>query len=150
MNMSTRVLNTLYGRRKLSIDPAKYFAVRIQDGYADPVTREQFLEAVDRVGGTARLLKKLAAAGLRDTSGRVCDSTRNGRIAKAIGTKLADAKQMQSDFDAFVRQLIFSDQHAFFLVEQTRKAIAEAIEAIHAALEKIDRYSENKSLLLTG
>jgi len=137
MNLSTRVLKTLFGRRTKSIDPARHFAVHIQNGYADPITREQFLIAVNRMGGTASLLKKLAATGVRYASRESgsCDQ----RLAKAIGLKLTEAQKMHSEFEAFVQQLIFSDQNAFSIIEQARKDMAEAIEAINAALAAIDR-----------
>ena len=137
MNISTRVLKTLSGRRKQSIDPAKHFAVRIRDGYAVPVTREQFLSAVHRVGGTASLLKKIAAAGLRQASEPAARCDRH--LVQAMGSRLAEAERMQSDFDIFVRQLIFSDQNAFRVVEPARKAIAEAIVAFRTALAAINR-----------
>ncbi|MEM9105843.1 MAG: hypothetical protein AAGC96_09310 [Pseudomonadota bacterium] len=150
MNMSTRVLSPLYKRRKQSIDPAKHFAVRVHNGYAEPMTREQFLDVVHQVSGTSRLLKKLAVASLRDMPQQFNSDNRIGKLAVAIEAKLADAKRMQSDFDALVRQLIFSDQHAFSLLEQTRTAMTEAIEAIHAALDKISRLPERNALPLTG
>ena len=139
MTISTRVMKTLSGRRMLSIDPAKHFAVHIQDGYADPVTREQFLAAIHMMGGSASLLKKLAAASMRDACTQCETGKCNLRLAQALGRKLADAQTLQCEFETFIKQLIFSDQNAFSVVEQARKGMAEAIEAIRVALAAIDR-----------
>ena len=139
--MSARVFQNFPGRRRQSIDPARHFAVRIRDGYAVPVSREQFLAAVHRVSGTASLLKKIAAAGMRDAAGRVETRDGNRRLLAAIGERLAHAEKMQSAFESFVRQLIFGDQMAFADVERARKGMAEAIDEIRTALAALDRTS---------
>jgi hypothetical protein len=145
MNISARVFQNFPGRRRQSIDPARHFAVRIRNGYADPVSREQFLSAVHRVGGMASLLKKIAAAGMRDAARRVEARDGNKPLRAAIAEKLAHAQKMQSDFEAFVRQLIFGDQTAFAAVEQARKGMAEAIDEIKHALAALDRTSSGST-----
>ena len=138
MTVSTRVFQTFSGRRRHTVDPSRHFAVRIKDGGAAPVSREQFLNIVHRVQGTASLIKKIAAAGIRDAAGMAKDGNFDDRLPIAIEDKLAYAQQMQSEFEKYIRQLVFNDQSAFEQVEMTRSGMAEAIKEISAALRAFD------------
>ncbi|MCP4315944.1 MAG: hypothetical protein GY789_07995 [Hyphomicrobiales bacterium] len=143
MEISSRAFEPLFAHRKRSIDPAKHFAVRIKDGYADTVTREQFLNISYEVIGMASLLKKLAAAVSNDAAKMFKTGEFNDGVRLATEHKLAHAKRMQSEFESYVRQLVFNDQAAFAIVHKSRNKMSEAIADMKNALHTVD-VSRNK------
>lgn len=140
MTVSTRVFQTFSGRRRHTVDPAKHFAIRIKDGGAAPISREQFLDITHRVCGMASLLKKLAAAGIRDAKMMYKTGEFDDRLPVAIREKLTYAERMQSEFESYVRQLVFNDQSAFEVVDRARAGLAEAINEINAALRAFESH----------
>ena len=136
--MSTRVLNFLSRRRTKSIDPAQHFAVRIQGGNADPITREQFLVKVHTMSGKALLLSESA-----ETVGKraLRQSKYTGGIPRGsqeLATKLAAAETLQAEFEGLIRQIIFTDPYANSIIELAREVFTEAIEAIRTMLAAVN------------
>lgn len=142
MTVSTRVFKTFSGRRRHTVDPARHFAIRIMDGGAAPVSHEQFLDVTHRVAATASLLKKLAAATVRDAKAASGKGDVDEGLPIAIREKLAYAERMQSEFESYLKQLMFNDQSAFQVIERTRTAMTEAIGQMHVALRSFESHGE--------
>jgi len=132
--MSTRVSDFIFRRRTKSIDRVKDFAVRLQGGNADPITREQFLVKVHTMSNKALLLSESAETVGKRELRQSKFAGGNPRGSQELAIKLAAAETLQAEFETLIRQIIFTDPDANSIIEIAREVFAEAIDAIRVIM----------------